>query len=201
MRFMPDCPGASHLELGTFSHLTDLVASSGDEQILIAATKPCWARVWPHDEHRLAGGTGPHGSSYVPITVEEAITTSGFERILDRIEAAMCATGQALLVQTLSQRERYARLLAAERMLGWEQDVREGVLSAATPTGVHSVPILLAQGGAAAWALCAIFVGLLVLVACLLPCERVMGVMGALCSWGLTLYGHVTSLLRSVHGT
>jgi hypothetical protein len=72
MQFMPDRPGDSHLELGTFSHQTDLVASSGDEQVLIAATKPCWAQVAQHDERRLASGIGPHGCSYGPITVEEA---------------------------------------------------------------------------------------------------------------------------------
>jgi hypothetical protein len=169
MRFMPDRPGDPHLELGTFSHLKDLFAPSADEQVLIAATQPCWARVWPHEERRLAGGTGPHGCSYVAITVDEAIAAIGFERILSQIEAAVCATGQTLLVQTLSQRKQHARLLATERMLGWEPDPREGSLDPVMPTGAHSLLVLLARGGAAGWAVCAVFVVLLMLVACLLP--------------------------------
>jgi len=168
LRFVPDRPDEPYLELGIFSHLAGLAAPSADEQALIADPAPRWARVSPHHERRLAGGTGALACSYVPVSVAEAVATLGLGRILAQIEAATRTTGQALLAQAQNQRERQARLLGVERMLGWEPDPTEASLDRTTTARTHLLLLVLGQGGPAWWALGAALVGLVVILVCLL---------------------------------
>jgi hypothetical protein len=169
LRFLPDRPDEPYLALGSYAHLRGLVTPSADDQALIAATTPCWARVAPHRERQLASGTGALGCSYVPVAIAEAVAILGFERILTQIEAFASGTGQALLAQAMMQRERQARLLAVERKLGWTQDPAEAPPSAMARTGPHPLLVLLKQGGAARWALLAALAGLMLIMVCLLP--------------------------------
>jgi hypothetical protein len=94
LRFLPDCSDQPYLALGSYAHLRGLVAPSADEQALIAATTPCWARVAPHRERQLAGGSGALGCSYLPVSIAEAVAILGFERILTQIEAFASGTGR-----------------------------------------------------------------------------------------------------------
>jgi len=110
------------LELGLFSRLAALSAPTPGEQELIASTTPCWARVAPHLERHLAGCTEELACSYVPIPMAEAVKLLGLDRIVDQLEAATRAAGQAVLNEARIQEDRQARLLAIERMFGWEVD-------------------------------------------------------------------------------
>ena len=168
LRFVPDHPAAPVLEVGCFSHLAALIAPSVDEQALLAATTPCWARVAGAPERRRAGQTEALARSYVLISVAEAVATLGFGRILAQIEAATRTAGQALLAQAQVQRERQARLLGVERMLGWEPDPTEAPPDGATAVRTHLLPLLLGQGGLARWAPGAALVALTVILVCLL---------------------------------
>jgi hypothetical protein len=118
LRFLPERADQPRLELGTFSHLAALIAPSTDEQVLIAATTPRWARVSPALERQQAQQTGSLACSYVIISAAEAITMLGFGRILSQLTAATRSAGQALATQAQNQRDRQAQLMQTERQLG-----------------------------------------------------------------------------------
>lgn len=125
LRFSLDHLGESvpyRLELSRFSRLADLPSPSPGERVLIEATTPCWAKVTPHLERHLAGYTDALACSYVPISVAEAVRLLGLARIMAQIEAATQAASQAVLNEARIQEDRRARLLAVERMFGWETD-------------------------------------------------------------------------------
>jgi hypothetical protein len=110
------------MELGLFSHLAALPAPTPEEKELIASTTPCWARVAPNLERHLAGCSGALACSYVPVSMAEAVKLVGLDRIMDQMEAATRTAGQAVLNEARVQEDRRARLLAVERMFGWEAD-------------------------------------------------------------------------------
>ena len=168
LRFVPDRPDAPHLELGLFSHLATLVAPSASEHALLAATTPRWARVYTCHAQQPAGQADAPVRTYVPISVAEAVATLGLGRILAQIEAATRATGRALLAEVQTQRERQARLLGVERMLGWEPDPMEAPPNGATAAGMRLVLLALGQGGFARWAPGAALVALTVILVPLL---------------------------------
>lgn len=162
LRFPLDSPGkpvSYHLELGHFPHLAALLAPSVDEQALIAATTPCWARVYPHAERQRAGETGALACSYVPIPVAEAVAALGLGRILTQIEAATCAVGQSLAAQARAQGERYERLQRVERLLGWEAEPTAEQVDRARAVGTGLVLALLGQGAGARIVLVGAFLG------------------------------------------
>lgn len=122
-----DDPGTQHLELGRFAHLAPLNTPSVGEQRLIAATGPCWARVSPDPERQLAGQTGALSYAYEPLSDQQAVSALGFERIMPRIEEATRVAAKSTLDEALSRRDRQARLMYAEQMLGWRQDPTAGI--------------------------------------------------------------------------
>ena len=115
----PDGPAPYHLELGRFAHLAALQAPSEEEQELIAAASPRWARVHAHQERLHEGQTGALACRYVPMSTGEAVATLGFARILAQLECRARAVGTALLTQAEEQDARQQRVQQAERMLGW----------------------------------------------------------------------------------
>jgi hypothetical protein len=147
LRFVLSHPDELHLELGSYSHLAALVAPTVDEQALIAATLPCWARVLPASQRRVAGQAGPLACSYVGISVAEAVATLGFGRILDRIEGAARTAGQAMLARAQVERERQARILSVEQMLGWGPDPADVRLDRTKTARTRLVLLLLGQDG------------------------------------------------------
>jgi hypothetical protein len=138
-------PAAYHLEVGHFAHLAGLMAPTEGEQTLIAATTPCWAKVYPHHIRREAGYTGALARSYVPISVAEAVSILGFAKIMAQIDAAARAAGQALLAEAQAQQERHERLLLTERMLGWEPPPMTSE-TPALPTMTRLALLLLGRG-------------------------------------------------------
>ncbi len=145
LRFMLGHPDEPHLEVGSFSHLAALMAPTVDEQALIAATTPCWARVFPADQRRAAGQTGPFACSYVAISVAEAVATLGFGRILGKIEVATRTAVQAMLAQAQAEREREARILSVEQMLGWGLNPADVRLDRTKTARTRLVLLLLGQ--------------------------------------------------------
>jgi hypothetical protein len=135
--------------VGYFAHLAALDAPTAAERELIAATAPCWARVYPHEDRQRAGQSGALACSYVPIPMAEAVATLGLERIL-------------------TQDERQARLLRAERALGWEPAPADAPVAAAMPIRTRLVLALLEPGSRARLALGAAFLGLVLILLCLL---------------------------------
>jgi hypothetical protein len=163
LRFVPDQPGAAHLELGHFSHLATRVAPRAGEPALMAATTPRWARVSTDHKQHLPEQAEALVHTYVPISVAEAVATLGLGGILTQIELATRTAGQALLAQAQAQRERQVQIRRGERMLGYEPEPAD-----AMPAGTRSLPTLLllllvgpagllALGGAL-WALTAVLV-------------------------------------------
>lgn len=140
----PNEPAPYHIELGHFAHLAALTTPSTDEQSLIAATTPCWARVFPNHERRCAEQTEAFAYSYVPISVAEAIDRLGFEPIPLKIGAVTREVGQALLAEEQAQRARYDRLLAVEQMLGWDPDAADASGDGAISTRWRKMRVLLA---------------------------------------------------------
>jgi hypothetical protein len=118
LRFPPERIDQPCLELGTFSHLAGLIAPSADEQVLIAATAPRWARVSPALERQQAEQTGALACSYVAISAAEAVAILGFGRILSRLAAATRTAGQTLATQAQNQRDRQVQIMQTERQLG-----------------------------------------------------------------------------------
>jgi hypothetical protein len=112
-------PATCHLEVGIFAHLAALDAPSPDELELIAAAGPCWARVYPHNDRRLAGQSGAMACSYVPIPVAEAVALLGLETILTQLETATRAAGRSLLDNAAVQALRWTQVARAEHTLGW----------------------------------------------------------------------------------
>jgi hypothetical protein len=164
--FAPNPPGATHLELGHFSHLAPLVTPRADEPALIATT-PCWARVSTSHKEQPAQQAGALVQTYMPISVTEAVATLGLGRILTQLELATRTAGQALLAQAQAQRERQAQIRRAEQMLGLEPEPVETVHD-----GTRALPellLLLLVGpagllalGGALWALTTLLVCFLV---------------------------------------
>ncbi len=152
LRFVPDHSDAPHLELGLFSHLAARVVPRAGEETLMAVTTPRWARVYTCPRQQAAGQTEAPVRIYVPISVAEAAATLGFGRILAQIEVATRTAGRALLAEAQAQRERQARLLGVERMLGWEPDPVEAPPDGATTARTRLVLMLLGQAGPARWA-------------------------------------------------
>ncbi|HVC80253.1 MAG TPA: hypothetical protein VNL35_07110 [Chloroflexota bacterium] len=114
--------GPSHVEVGRFSHLAGLAAPSPGELTLISATNLGWARVSPCPERRVSDRTDALACAYEPITVVEAVKLLGLGTILTHIEAATDTVSKAVLAEAQAQSDRQARLLAVERMLGWDTD-------------------------------------------------------------------------------
>jgi hypothetical protein len=166
LRFGTDSADEPHLELGHFAHLATLVAPRAGEPASMAATTPRWARVFTCRKQQQAGQVEVLARTYEPISVAEAVATLGFGRILSQIEVATRTAGQALLEQEQSQRERRARLLRVERMLGWEPDHEK------TPdrgTGARTrLALLLGEAGSTQWAPGAALVALAVILVSLL---------------------------------
>jgi hypothetical protein len=88
-----------------------------DEQILIAATTPRWARVYAAPERQSAGYKGALACSYQAISPAEAVVTLGFGRILTELEVATRRAGQTMVDQMYNQQERRARLAGVEQLL------------------------------------------------------------------------------------
>ncbi|HXT35905.1 MAG TPA: hypothetical protein VN837_10040, partial [Chloroflexota bacterium] len=160
-------PGESppyHLEVGYFAHLAALDAPTAAERELIAATAPCWARVYPHQDRQRAGQCGALAGSYVPISLAEAVATLGLERILTQLKTATRAAGQVLLNQAEAQDDQEACLLRAERALDWESAPAEAPVAAAMPVRTRLVLALLEPGSRAGLALGVAFVGFALLL-------------------------------------
>ena len=143
----PTGPAPYHLELGRFAHLAALTAPKPEEQVLISAATPGWARVHLDQERLRAGHTGALACAYVPISTGEAVATLGFGRILSQIESRAWATGKTLLAQAEEQCARERRVLQVERALGW---VPEPVATAphAQPMRTRLMLALLQEGRA-----------------------------------------------------
>ncbi len=118
LRFPPDCADQPRLELGTFAHLATLSAPSPDEQALITARTPCWARVSSALAPERAQQAGALAYSYGAISTAEAIAIVGFRRILSQLTAVTRSAGQALVTEAQNQRDRQAQLTETETMLG-----------------------------------------------------------------------------------
>ncbi|HVA92420.1 MAG TPA: hypothetical protein VNL71_21570 [Chloroflexota bacterium] len=160
-------PGESppyHLEVGYFAHLAALDAPTAAERELIAATAPCWARVYPHQDRQRAGQSGALACSYVPVPLAEAVAALGLERILAQLETATRAAGQVLLNQAEAQDEREARLLRAERALDGESAPVEAPVAVEMPVRTRLVLALLEPGSRTGLALGAAFVGFALLL-------------------------------------
>jgi len=160
LSFSLDQPGEAvpyRLELGLFSHLEALPAPSPEEKELIASPTPRWARAAPNLERHLAGCTGPLSCSYVPVSMAEAVKCLGLDRIVDQLEAATRTAGQAVLNEARTQDERRARLLAVERMFGWEA---ESEVDPAAATRAQVALALLGRGSFGSLAPGAVTLGL-----------------------------------------
>ena len=168
LRFVPDHPDAPHLELGLFAQLATRVVPREGEHALLAATTLRWAQVYSCPRQQPAGQTEALVRTYVPISVAEAVATLGFGRILAQIEVATRTAGRVLLAEAQAQRERQARLLAVERMLGWEPDPMEAPPEGGTTARTRLVLLLLGQEGSARWAPGAALAALTVILVCLL---------------------------------
>jgi hypothetical protein len=160
LRFMPARATDYHLELGYYRHLAALSDRSPDEQLLLQAALPTWARVYTHRDRCQAGFSGALGQSYVTIPVREAVIEAGFSTILAQLEAAM-------LAQAREQRDRQERLQQVERMLGWEQDPEDEAVDRPLSLGTHLLLTLLKEGTHNWLALTTGFISLVVLVLCL----------------------------------
>lgn len=167
LRFLIDQvpePTLYYLELGRFSHLQSLIDPSPDELALVAATAPCWAKVYPHHDRQRAGQKGALACSYVRIGAGEAVAMIGFNRIITQIEVAVARAGAALLAEAQAQNERQERLLRVERMLGWESS--PGAPGEVSVTARACVALMGGGGrlalGAAGLGLVAIMVGMLI---------------------------------------
>jgi hypothetical protein len=158
LRFVLDHRDGSYLEVGCFSRLSALNEPSADEQALIDAKTPCWARVVPAPQR--AGQVGAPACCYVQVSTAEAIEALGFDRIMAQVEAAMRAAGQGLLAQAQVQRERKAQVARVERMLSLEPEPPAALLGRSK--AMHTCLVLLLLGsvsigrlivGGAVWAL------------------------------------------------
>jgi hypothetical protein len=160
LSFSLDQPGEAvpyRLELGRFSHLEGLPAPSAEEKELMASPTPCWARAAPNLERQLAGCTGPLACSYMTVSMAEAVKCLGLDRIVDQLEAATRTAGQAVLNEAHTQDDRRARLLAVERMFGWET---EPEVDPAAATRVQVALALLGRGSFGSLAPGAVTLGL-----------------------------------------
>jgi hypothetical protein len=165
LRFALDPPGATHLELGHFSHLAPLVTPRADEPAVIATT-PRWARVSTRPKEQHAEQTGAFVHTYMPISVTEAVATLGLGRILTQLELATRTAGQALLTQAQAQRERQAQIRRAEHMLGYESETAQAVHA-----GTRALPallLLLLMGPAGLLALGGVLWALMLVMVCFL---------------------------------
>jgi hypothetical protein len=113
----PAGPAPYHLELGGFAHLAALAGPTVEEQALVTAPVPSWARVTARLGRQQAGHASALAYFYTPMDTSEAIELLGCRRILARIEEATRAAGQVQLAEAQSQAERRACLLVVERML------------------------------------------------------------------------------------
>ncbi|MGH7870415.1 MAG: hypothetical protein ACREP9_22915 [Candidatus Dormibacteraceae bacterium] len=154
----------SHVEVGRFSHLADLLAPSPGEQALISATNLGWARVSPCPERRVSDRTDARACAYEPITVVEAVRLLWLGTILTHIEAATDTVSKALLAESQVQSDRQARLLAVERMLGWDADLPTPQEPA---TRTRLVLLLLGYGSLGRIVVSTACLGLIVAMLCL----------------------------------
>ena len=168
LRFVPDHSDQPRLELGSFSHLAALIAPSADEQALIAATAPCWARVSSAPERQVAGQTGALACSYVAISPAEAVATLGLGRILTQIEVATRTAGQALVAQAQAQRDRQSQLLRAERMLGVDPDPATMPTDCSRPISRRLALLLLESAKPVRLALAGVLWGFIAILTCFL---------------------------------
>ena len=136
-------PGQYHIELGLFPHLAELTAPTAEELALMAATTPCWARVFPHHERQSAGRAGALACCYERMSVAEAVDTLGLATILTMIDAATREVGRDLMAVAQAQRERYDRLQAVEQLLHWEPAVGDAPGFGATAGQRRKVRVLL----------------------------------------------------------
>lgn len=159
-------PVPYHLELGYFAHLAALAAPRAEEQALIGSTTPCWARVYPHQERRQAGHIGALARSYVPISVTEAVTVLGLERILTQLETATSRTGQSLVGQARAHAARQERLLEVERSLGWTRDPIAGPEERSAAAFTRQLVGSLQPGSRGRLAIGSAFLGFVVALIC-----------------------------------
>lgn len=124
----------SHIELGRFTRLAQLIDPSEEETSLARADAPRFARVYPHHERRAAGATGALACSYVPLSVADGVGAAGFTAILNALEAATRASCQTLLTEYQAASARHDQVRRVESMLGWEHDV-----GTSEPIGDHPV--------------------------------------------------------------
>jgi hypothetical protein len=161
-------PVTFHLEVGTFAHLAALDNPSPGEQELIAATGPCWARVYPHHDRQLAGQIGALACSYMRMPVAEAVAILGLETILDHLEAATRATGRAVLDQAAVQARRQAQVLKAEQVLGWGAELPAEARTRTTPLLTRLALALVGEVRQERLVLGTAYLGLLAILLCLL---------------------------------
>ncbi|HXT34873.1 MAG TPA: hypothetical protein VN837_04775 [Chloroflexota bacterium] len=164
----PSEPVPYHIELGCFSHLAALAAPRAEERALIESTTPCWAQVYPHYEREQAGQTGALARSYVPISVAEAVTLLGLERILSQLEAATSRIGQSLALRARAQAARQERLLEVERALGWTREPSAAPKERQPAAITRRAALLLQPGSRGRLAIGSAFMGFVVALICAL---------------------------------
>lgn len=163
-----DEPVSHHLELGRFSHLAALVEPTADEQALIAAREPCWARVALDPARQQAGQADALACSYSRISSADAVAQLGLARILSQIEAATRAAGTILLGRAQTQAERRAYLQLVEGMLHALPASSAPASAAPGALEAHVLASVTRGGSYAQWALAALYLTCIVLLSCVI---------------------------------